>query len=90
MKYELIKLKAVYKKCSKNPSKCKSEKATKNKAPKRTHQPIKVEDFLTMMENNYGTCPNPGNQYYKLKTGKFDPKCGKDQSMKRNFEFARP
>ena len=90
MKYELMKLKAVYKKCSKDASKCKLDKGVPNQASKRKHQPMKVEDFLTLMENNYGTCPNPGNQYYKMKTGKLDPKCGKDQSMKRNFEFARP
>ena len=90
MRFELKKLKAVFKKCSRNSSKCKFDKAVANDASKRARQPIKVDDFLTLMENNYGTCPNSGNQYYKMKIGKLDPECEKDQSMKSNFEFESP
>ena len=89
MKFELIKLKAVYKKCSNNPKKCKFDKAKAKEGSKRPFQPMQVDDFLILMENNYGTCPNPGNQYYKMKIGKLDPECSKDAELKRNFVFQK-
>ena len=67
MQFELIELKKIFQKCGDDPSKCEYKKSAKQDSQRREKIQIPAEDYIKIMDENFGSCPNPGNPYQKIK-----------------------
>ena len=68
MASELRKVKKLYAECGKNPAKCDYERNHKLVDSTYTgHKKIKAEEYIKIMDENYGSCTNEGNPYTKIK-----------------------
>ncbi|CAG5112986.1 Oidioi.mRNA.OKI2018_I69.chr2.g7138.t1.cds [Oikopleura dioica] len=95
---EVEKLKAVYEKCEEDVKHCLWKKAPRMNPEdlKITAVPgekMKVQDFIDLMDENFGWCSNPFNPYTQLKlwqkTGKmtYGDECNYKQDILNNFEL---
>ena len=88
MQFELVELKKVFQKCSDDPSKCDYEKSPKQDSVRREKIKIPAADYIRIMDENFGSCPNPGNPYQKIKTGDFSSECDwTDDFIRKNIEI---
>ena len=88
MQFELVELKKVFQKCGDDPSKCEYKKAKKQDSERREKIKIPAADYIKIMDENFGSCPNSGNPYQKIKTGDFTNECDwTDDFIRKNIEI---
>jgi len=93
MKTELAKIRKVYDDCAKEG--CQEskmfERIQKPDTVNRTiHRKITATEYLKIMDENFGSCTNPGNPYTKVKTwletGELPQDCGTAHDILENIE----
>ena len=93
MKKELKKIKKLYSDCAKNG--CKEKRMFPAEAKNLTgsryvHEKLKASEYLKIMEENFGSCENPGNPYQQVKiwreTDDLTSDCGTAADILRNIE----
>ena len=86
MAYEVGQMRALFSSCQKNKGKCNFHRKKRPPPPRRPRVKMEPATFLHLMEENYGTCDNPGSSYQKLKTLNFTAACEwSDVFIRRNF-----
>ena len=93
MKTELVKIEALYKKCAKVG--CDESKMFKKEiwdgipGNRTSHQPPTAQEFLDIMDNNFGACENSGSPYQTVRnwisTGALLGNCTVKDDLQRNF-----
>ena len=93
MKTELVKIRKVYDDCAK--AGCEEskmfERIPKAESVNRTiHRKITATEYLKIMDDNFGSCTNPGNPYTKVKkwleTDELVMDCGTSRDILENIE----
>ena len=88
MQFELVELKKIFQKCGDDPSKCEYKKAAKQDSQRKEKIQIPAGDYIKIMDENFGSCPNPGNAYQKIKTGDFSSECDwTDDFIRKNIRM---
>ena len=88
MAYEIGQIKETFAACATNKKKCLFPRQKRDPPPRRAKKKMDPARFLRIVEDNYGTCDNPGSPYQKLKTRNFTAECEwTDIYLRRNFDL---
>ena len=95
MKNEIKKAKSVFSTCAEF-SNCTKIAPLRSKTPeselkRKKYPPLTSKEYLKIMDENFGSCKNPGNPYNRVqnfvKTGKLDYQhCGFKDNILKNFQ----
>ena len=88
MEYEVSEMKKLFSSCAKDKKKCLFPRQKRDPPPRKSKTKMDPNRFLQIVEENYGTCSNPGSAYQKLKTRNFTKECEwTDIYLTRNFDL---